>query len=363
MFASGFGGCAVLLVLVPAVVIVVKGAEVESKQRGVYEYPKGSGSWWVRIPLGGRKYRREKVGSYPEAVRRFRQHSEKERRRTGPTVEEAFSRFLALKAKVDPAYETAARNFLRDFPPATCLYEFAQMAVLREWKARRERVRKAGTVNREMAFLSGVFRQAIEDGHLEDNMIGRRRLAYMRAPKGRTRWLYPHEEVLLRRELPRDDWEAAEFIIHTGVRRKEQWRLTWDDVQDGILHVEVSKNGQRREIPLNAEAQRILDARRKRGLSRPFPYRNVYSFSQRFNRMVRILGLTGLTLHSLRHTFATRLARLKTPIRVIMSLMGHGSVVQTQRYIHIADEDLQEAVAGLCRPEKRKVPARRKVAC
>lgn len=350
-----------LLVLVPSVQIVVKkGDDVQTRQRGVYEYPKGSGNWWVRIPLGGRRYRREKVGAYQEAVRRFRQHSERERARTGPTVEEAFDRFFALRAKVDPAYQTAARNFLQAIPPLTRLYEFAQVGVLKEWKAARERVRKAGTVNREMAFLSGVFRQAIEDGHLEDNPIGRRRCGYARAPKGRTRWLYPHEEELLRRELPAEDWEACEFILHTGLRRKEQWRLTWDDVQDGMLHVDVSKNGQRRTIPLNADAQRILDARRARGLSRPFPYRNVYSFGQRLIRLLRALGLKNVGPHVFRHTFATNMARKKVPLRVIQTLMGHSSITMTQRYVHLADEDLQEAVDGLCQPRRAKVPARRR---
>jgi site-specific recombinase XerD len=54
-----------------------------------------------------------------------------------------------------------------------------------------------------------------------------------------------------------------------------------------------------------------------------------------------------ITLHTLRHTFGSWLAILGVPLRAIQKLMGHNSIVTTERYAHLSGESLSSAVQKL----------------
>ena len=53
-------------------------------------------------------------------------------------------------------------------------------------------------------------------------------------------------------------------------------------------------------------------------------------------------NLPNFGVHSLRHTFATRLHEKGVRIDIISKLMGHSSVRTTYRYIHTSNEVLHE---------------------
>lgn len=50
--------------------------------------------------------------------------------------------------------------------------------------------------------------------------------------------------------------ELVELSLHTGVRQIEALGLTWNrvDRSRGVIRLEVTKNGRRREVPLNGPA-------------------------------------------------------------------------------------------------------------
>ena len=57
--------------------------------------------------------------------------------------------------------------------------------------------------------------------------------------------------------------------------------------------------------------------------------------------------LKGVTVHCLRHTYASQLAMAGVPIPTIKELLGHGSITTTMIYAHLASEHLKEAVKRL----------------
>ena len=62
------------------------------------------------------------------------------------------------------------------------------------------------------------------------------------------------------------------------------------------------------------------------------------------SRLVKKLGFKGLTLHGLRHTFLTRMAAKDISLEKVRRVAGHASLITTQQYLHVSNEDLRRAV-------------------
>jgi len=60
-------------------------------------------------------------------------------------------------------------------------------------------------------------------------------------------------------------------------------------------------------------------------------------------------GVDKLSLHDLRHTAATNLARSGKDIKFIAQHLGHKDVKTSARYIHYSDEDLKKGAESLVR--------------
>ena len=148
------------------------------------------------------------------------------------------------------------------------------------------------------------------------------------------------------------------ILIYQGLRRAELLGLQLGDVDlDGMmLLVRRGKGGRSRLLPL---AERAADALTDWLEIRPdcttaalFVTRggrsmSVVDLQRMFRRTVDRAGLReGITLHTLRHTFATMLLREGVDVRTLQRLLGHASIETTALYLHVDAEDLRGAIGS-----------------
>ncbi len=146
-----------------------------------------------------------------------------------------------------------------------------------------------------------------------------------------------------------------------GLRAGEIFKLTWADVslEEKMLFLRDTKNGKNRFAYMtNRVAEEFSKLTQGEGNEFVFQSKaggKIYHVSRTFERAVKALGLNdGITdrrqkvvFHSLRHTFASRLVQKRVSLYEVKELLGHSDIAMTQRYSHLANETLRQAVARL----------------
>ncbi|MEE8493293.1 MAG: tyrosine-type recombinase/integrase, partial [Nitrospirales bacterium] len=64
-------------------------------------------------------------------------------------------------------------------------------------------------------------------------------------------------------------------------------------------------------------------------------------------RAARRVGLDGVSLHTLRHTFISRLTQAGRPLLEVAALAGHRDIKMTLRYAHLAPSHLRAGIQAL----------------
>jgi integrase len=70
---------------------------------------------------------------------------------------------------------------------------------------------------------------------------------------------------------------------------------------------------------------------------------------------LRKAGIKGFRFHDMRHTFASRLVQAGVSMKTVAQLLGHSSVVVTERYSHLAPSKLENAVEVLTSAGRNEV--------
>jgi integrase len=83
-------------------------------------------------------------------------------------------------------------------------------------------------------------------------------------------------------------------------------------------------------------------------VGKPLDHNNLYHREYKPLLQKAELGDEGFTFHSLRHTFATELFDQGKRPKIIQSLLGHSSIVQTMdTYSHLLEDVDDDEIGGL----------------
>jgi site-specific recombinase XerD len=145
----------------------------------------------------------------------------------------------------------------------------------------------------------------------------------------------------------------------TGLRIREACSLGIGDIDSKrrLIHVREGKRGRDRYVPLPDRLLAFLRLYFRqvrptgpylfpgRKPSRPITPRAVRTA---LARGIRKAGISKrVTMHTLRHSFATHLLEGGTDIRVIQALLGHASIRTTMRYTRVTQKHVGRVVSPL----------------
>ena len=164
--------------------------------------------------------------------------------------------------------------------------------------------------------------------------------------------------------------DAAVLMLDTGLRVGEALGLQWPDIhltapngaKFGYLEVREGKSrSASRKLPLTDRVRSML-LRLPRVSAWLFTNErmdgplSIHTLESQHRRTREALGLpVGFVLHSLRHTFGTKLGEEGVDIFTLMRIMGHSTVEMTKRYVHPTSKMMTRAFAKLEARNGRKL--------
>lgn len=134
--------------------------------------------------------------------------------------------------------------------------------------------------------------------------------------------------------------DVITLALETGMRRGEIAGLRWGDIKGTVAHLEDTKNGERRDVPLSSTARAVVNRQvRKLHDQRVFGIQSD-GIGRAFRRTTERAGITGLTFHDLRHEATSRLFEKGLNPMQVASITGHKTLQMLKRYTHLKAEDL-----------------------
>jgi integrase/recombinase XerD len=275
--------------------------------------------------------------------------------------------FLSTRdvSRADAVEESAVRSFVASLSAST--------------HGPQERPYRATSVARALSAVRSFHRFLVREGVTEKDPAAA-------VPQPRLPRSLPHPIPVdeLRRLLDAPDAETPaglrdrailELLYGSGLRISELTGLDVDDLEldAGSLRV-LGKGGKEREVPLGSFAREAAAAYLTRGrpalasaASRGALFLNArggrlsrQSCARLLGRYVRAAGIERrVTLHSLRHSFATHLLEGGADVRVVQELLGHTSVATTQIYTLVTSQHLREVYERSHPRARRASPAAR----
>lgn len=330
-------------------------------------------AWYVDLRHDGMRYRKKSPEDSKRGAEAYEAHL-RSRLARGESIEvgqkkkePAFDEFIPewLKTYVNtnnkPSEQTAKRLILsKHLLPFFGKYRLKDITqgVIERYKASKLGVLHEKTVNNHLTVLRKALVTAHEWGLVDSVPC----FKWHRPMRQTPRFLREDEIVRLLQVQMESPWrEMMVFALNTGLRVGELRALHWEDVDllSGVITVRraasrhiigTPKSNRYRTVPLNTSAVAILNSLLNKGVRSGLVFTQTdellsyHTATKHLHRAAKAAGVSVFSWHTLRHTFASRLVQRGAGMRAIQSLLGHSTVVMTERYAHLAPSSLQGTV-------------------
>ena len=206
------------------------------------------------------------------------------------------------------------------------------------------------TVNRYMGNLKTVLNECQKDGLITSVPY------FDMADEPKTRsivnTLSPEDERSLFENCEGDLKDILRIALDTGMRIGEilKMRPEMIDIESKVvrLTVDITKTKTGRVVPYSDTTGALMAYLRIRdtetcfvnGKNEPLRSNNI---STAFKSALPAGIAAKITPHCLRHTYASRLLANGMPLKYIQKLLGHASIKQTERYVHVDESEMVKA--------------------
>lgn len=214
------------------------------------------------------------------------------------------------------------------------------------------RKRSKATANRHHSLIARMFKLAVIWRVVERSPCGG--LVKFREDKRAERFLSPAEIGRFVASLEQDEnpviASALKLLLLTGLRRNEVIKARWDqvDLDAKLLYLPKTKAGKPRYAVLNSVAYELVKGLPSRGKS-PwlFPARSgdrpIENPKSTLLRVLERAAIDPMRTHDLRHSFASTAINAGATLAEVQGLLGHSSSAMTERYAHLAQDNVRRA--------------------
>ena len=200
------------------------------------------------------------------------------------------------------------------------------------------------TINRALAVFRSVYNHA-KDLHEQQVKKIHWPKHFFSESNLRVRWLTREEMTRLLTLLPLHTQQAAAWSVYTGMRLSATYDLLWSDIDMAKREAKIiKKGGEQQTIFLSQDAMELLAVIPRDS--------GIYVFNRRNRRKIWEAALAAAEIkdfrwHDLRHTHATWLRQAGAALEIVQRSLGHKSVTTTQRYAHVDDGEVRQALLNL----------------
>ena len=270
------------------------------------------------------------------------------------------------------------------------LSEFTAFRISKFQSQRKKEGVSDATINRDVSAITALLKHAVNMGFLPELPIKGKVQKYRESVE-RPGYLRPEEEARLREALEARDaakreererfnkWRQernyplfpeiglySDYLtplvltaMLTGLRRGELFNLAWQDIdlQAGelIVRAKGAKSGKTRTVPLRDECREVLTTwKQLTEYSQPGDYvfpnkkgERLDNVNTSFRNLLKAAKITGFRFHDLRHHCASMLVQADVSLYTVKEWLGHSDFKMTQRYAHLAPDNLKEAARTL----------------
>jgi integrase len=218
--------------------------------------------------------------------------------------------------------------------PISCIKNQTMIDIVNTLKARGI---TDSTVNRYLSIISKV----VSLYRRNYNAAFTIHIPWQREGSGRFEWLRKEDQDKLLTYLDATGNTSLGTVVRvltlSGMRLGELLSLECGQVEDHWIW--KTKTNRPRSVPITADIAHQLRQLIERGLPTGPQIRKGLSGA------LKACGVnSNITPHSLRHTTATRLIQSGVNVLVAQRYLGHNSIKTTQRYVHIEDSDIANAM-------------------